>query len=118
MQPYDLKILGERLGELAEVFDRKPMSEKALGVWFSVLRDFTTDKVCAVLISWPRTHTKFPSPAEAWKALNEIAIDRREAEAQELKQETPWMRSEAGKAAIEKMRALFRRVPNREPGED
>jgi hypothetical protein len=81
MQAYDVKVLGDRLNELAEVFDKKPVGEKALTVWFSVLRDFPTERVCSMLIAWPRTHTKFPAPSEVWKAVNDMGIGEREDKA-------------------------------------
>lgn len=83
MLAYDSKVLGDRLNELAEVFDKKPVSEKGLTVWFGVLREFPTERICGVLIGWPKSHTKFPSPAEVWKAVNDLGIGERERKAAE-----------------------------------
>ena len=81
MLPTDISTLKERLAELSEVFDRKPLSDKALKVWFDTLRDFPCDQVMSILISWPRSHSKFPAPSEVWKAVNDWSIDRREKQA-------------------------------------
>lgn len=81
MQAYDNKVLADRLSELIEVYGAKPVSEKGLTVWFNVLKEFSTEKVCSILIAWPKSHTKMPSPAEVWKAVNEISIDERERKA-------------------------------------
>lgn len=81
MNKIDLQLLANQLNALAEVFEKKPVSPKGLEVWFDTLRDFPTDRVISMLIAWPRTHTKYPSPAEVWKAVNEISIDIREEKA-------------------------------------
>lgn len=78
MNKIDLQLLANQLNALAEVFDKKPVSPKGLEVWFDTLRDFPTERVISVLIGWPKTHTKYPSPAEVWKSVNEISIDLRE----------------------------------------
>lgn len=111
MQAYDNKVLGERLNELAEVFDKKPVSEKGLTVWFGVLREFPTERVCGVLIGWAKTHTKFPSPAEVWKAVNDISINDREKKAeQENKQEFyPGVGGEQAEKFIARMREVLKK---------
>lgn len=81
MQAYDMQTLGQRLNELAEVFDKKPVGEKGLTVWFNVLREFPTEQVCGVLLGWPKTHSKFPAPSDVWKVVNDIGITKREAKA-------------------------------------
>lgn len=111
MQSYDNKVLGERLNELAEVFDKKPVSEKGLTVWFGVLREFPAERVCGVLIGWAKTHTKFPSPAEVWKTVNDISINDREKKAeQENKQEFyPGVGGEQAEKFIAQMREVLKR---------
>lgn len=111
MQSYDSKVLGERLNELAEVFDKKPVSEKGLMVWFGVLREFPTERVCGILISWPKTHTKFPSPAEVWKAVNDISINDREkkAEAENKQEFYPGVGGEQAEKFIAQMREILKR---------
>ena len=81
MLPTDISTLKDRLAELADVFDRKPLTDKAIRVWFDTLREFPCEHVMSLLIGWPKTHTKFPAPAEVWKAMNEWAIDKREQKA-------------------------------------
>lgn len=66
------------LNALAEVFDRKAISAKALEVWFETLKEFDTNRVLGLLNSWAKSHGKFPAPAELWKVLNEEASERRE----------------------------------------
>lgn len=83
MLPTDLSTLRDRLSELAELFEKKPITDKALRVWFDVLKEFPIEKVAGLLISWPKSHTKFPAPAELWKSCNEIAIAQREKKAAE-----------------------------------
>jgi hypothetical protein len=78
MNRVDIPAMASQLNLLAEVFDKKPISEKAALVWFDTLKEFPTDKVCSILIAWPKTHGKFPTPAEVWKASNEITITNRE----------------------------------------
>ena len=85
MHPSDSKVLGERLQELAEVFNAKPVSEKGLSVWFNVLREFPTERVCGILIGWPKFHAKFPVPAEVWKVANDSGIGERERKAEQEK---------------------------------
>lgn len=87
MQTYDNKVLWDRLNELAEVFDKKLVSEKGLTIWFNVLREFPTERVCSVLLSWPKTHTKFPAPSEVWKLVNDLGIGDREKKALEERKE-------------------------------
>lgn len=111
MHSYDVKTLGDRLNELAEVFDKKPVGERALMVWFGVLKDFPTDRVCSVLISWPKTHTKFPTPSEVWKGVNEMQISHREAESAKMKKEETEINYHSPKAleTIEKIREILKR---------
>lgn len=110
MLPYDMKTLGDRLNELAEVFDKKPVGEKGLTVWFGVLREFPTEKVCSILISWPKSHTKFPSPAEVWKAVNEIGINDREKKAEQENGEEFFQRgSPQAKRFIAEIRQILKK---------
>jgi hypothetical protein len=89
VQAIDAHILQQRLNELAEVFDKKPVGEKALTVWFGVLKEFPTEKVCSILIGWPKTHGKFPTPAEVWKATNDFSISAREETVKRFNEEPP-----------------------------
>lgn len=66
------------LNALAEVFDKKSVSAKAMELWFDTLKEFDTNRVLGLLNSWAKMHTKFPAPSEVWKALNEESSVRRE----------------------------------------
>lgn len=106
----DLPVLAKQLNALAEVFDKKPVAPGALEVWFDTLREFPTDQVMTLLISWPRTHGKFPVPAEVWKSMNEWAIEQRERKALLERREPAFHPGVGGAKAeefIEKMRATL-----------
>jgi hypothetical protein len=113
VQAFDSKLLGERLEELTEVFQAKPVSAKGLTVWFNVLREFPTEKVCGVLIAWPRTHTKFPAPAEVWKVVNEISIGERERKAEIERKAQPFEHVGVGGAKAEEFIAQMRKMLNK-----
>lgn len=105
MNKIDAQLLAQNLNGLAEVFDKKPVSGKALEVWFDTLREFPTERVMDKLIHWPKTHSKFPVPSEVWKELNETSIDRREsaaaAEKARYAEDERFMgRTEQGRAVI------------------
>jgi hypothetical protein len=101
VQAIDSKILGERLSELSEVFQAKPVSEKGVTVWFNVLREFPTEKVCDILNAWPRSHSKMPTPNEVWKAVNEICIALREKKAEQERKAEPFHPGVGGARAAE-----------------
>lgn len=111
MQAFDSKVLAERLSDLSEVFQAKPVSEKGLSVWFNVLREFPTEKVCGVLLGWARSHNKMPSPNEVWKAVNETSIVEREKKAEEERKAAPFVPGVGGAQAqkfIERMREVLK----------
>jgi hypothetical protein len=108
MQKFDAELLAKNLNTLAEVYERKPVTAGALTAWFDVLREFPTEKVMAVLIGWPKSHNKFPTPAEAWKVCNEFCIDEREQKAiQEKKLEPKWERTPQGALMLAKMKRII-----------
>jgi hypothetical protein len=109
--PTDISTLRDRLAELADVFDKKPLSDKALRVWFDTLREFPCDQVMALLIGWPKTHTKFPAPADVWKAMNEWSIDQRERKAA-LERREPAFHPGVGGAKAEQFIAKIRKTLN------
>jgi hypothetical protein len=78
MQKLDGPALANELNSLAETFDRKAITPKALEVWFDTLREFPTESVLSLLHSWPKVHGKMPVPAEVWKVLNERSMEERE----------------------------------------
>ena len=87
MQKLDAPQMAKILGSLAEAFDRKAIGTSGLEVWFDTLREFPTHAVFVLLQSWPKTHGKFPVPAEIWKILNDSATQERERKAKADKAE-------------------------------
>ena len=112
MTKYDLQALATQINLLAEVYEKKPVSPKALEVWFDTLKDFPAERVLSLLISWPKTHLKFPVPSEVWKACNERALGEREAKAEAERAENlrqPFIRSERGAEFLARMRTTLAR---------
>lgn len=110
MQNIDLPQLTKELNALAEVFERRVLTEAAARVWFDTLRDFPTEQVLSVIIAWPKTHTKFPAPADVWKVMNELVIERRERIAERERKEPAFYPGVGGAKAeefIRKMRATL-----------
>lgn len=103
----DIPTLAKQLNALAEVFDKKPVTPGALEVWFDTLRDFPCEQVMALLIGWPKSHSKMPVPAEVWKAMNEWSIEQRERKSA-LERQVPAFHPGVGgrqaEAFIEQMR--------------
>lgn len=111
MQSLDLPQFVKELNALAEVFDKKPVTGRASEVWFDTLKEFPVERVLGLLIAWPKTHNKFPAPAEIWKACSEVvAVDREKkarAEAMQNQSRTVgWHKSPAAEEALEKMRQI------------
>jgi len=109
--PTDLRTLAARLSDLAEVCDRKPPSERAMAVWFDTLKEFPIERVASLLIAWPKTHTKFPAPAELWKVVNDMGIGERETRAARENAGSfhPGVGGERAEEFIAKMRAILKR---------
>lgn len=116
MQKFDAELLAKNLNCLAEVFDRKPVTAGALQAWFDVLKEFPTERIMGVLIGWPKSHNKFPTPADVWKVCNEICIDEREHKARQERQIERWEPSTRGHEFLAKMRQMLNR-PARRPKE-
>ena len=85
MTKTDTPLLATQLNALAEVFDKRTQTPAAVQVWMDTLREFPTERVLGLLIAWPKSHGKFPTPNDAWKILNEQSIDNREQRAAEEK---------------------------------
>lgn len=81
MNRIDIPTMAAQLNLLAEVYEKRHVTEKAALVWFDTLKEFPTERVCGILIGWPKTHGKFPVPAEVWKSCNDFSIGDREARA-------------------------------------
>lgn len=118
MQKYDAQTLAQNLNALAEVFEKKPVTAKALEVWFDTLREFPTERVMGLLINWPKSHPKFPTPAEVWKACNECSIAEREEKAAiERRANTgpvEWPKTEHAQRCLAMMRDILKK-PKRTP---
>ena len=80
MDKMSIADLGRRLNEVGEVFDKKPLTERAILIWFETLQEFSTGLIFGLLKSWAKTHGKFPTPSEVWKVCNEIANRDREVQ--------------------------------------
>lgn len=117
MQKFDAELLAKNLNALAEVFDRKPVTAGALQAWFDTLKEFPTERIMSLLIGWPKTHGKFPTPAELWKACSEVgSADIERKAALERREAIEWERSPAGEKFLAKMKAIINR-PSRTPME-
>ena len=101
------------LNSLAEVFDKKSVTPKALEIWFDTLKEFDTNRVFSMLNGWAKTHTKFPAPGELWKALNEDSTEKRErqavAEKRLFEREAVHTVSEHGNAKLAEIMAILGR---------
>lgn len=118
MLKSDATALGEALNGLAETFDKKPLGAKAAAIWFETLRAFPNELVHGILGTWPKTHGKFPTPAEVWKIVNDMQISEREQiaknkQAEERKQ-VDYPITEGGKRAMREIRQIMKR-PKRSP---
>jgi hypothetical protein len=112
MQKFDAAVLSQNLNALAEVYEKKHVTPKALEVWFDTLKAFPTERIMGYLIGWPKTHGKFPTPAEVWKLCNESSIEEREERARQERASNaaPWMGSTAeGKRLSTLAREIFKR---------
>jgi hypothetical protein len=113
MTKTDAPVMAAQLNALTEVYERKPVSLKAVDVWFDTLKEFPTERVMDVLNYWAKTHSKFPAPADVWKAVNEICIVDRErkalAEARENKRDFhPGVGGEMAEHFIAKIRETLK----------
>jgi len=118
MNRMDIPTMATQLNMLAETFDKKPITEKAALVWFDTLKDFPTERICGVLIGWPKTHHKFPVPAEVFKICNEAASVEIEAKAAREKREV--FSPSADPAYVRSMMGEMRKIlsrPRRSPRE-
>jgi hypothetical protein len=111
MQAYDLQVLAANLNALCEVFDKKPVPQQALKVWFDTLKEFQTSHVMDALIGWPKGHPKFPTPSEVWKLVNERSIREREEKARHEKKEEfhPGVGGRDAQKFLAQMRDILRR---------
>lgn len=87
MQKFDAPVLAANLNALCAVFDRKPIAEQALAVWFDALREFPTELVMDAVLVWPKYNSKFPAPADIVKLANDRSSRMRERKAEIEKKE-------------------------------
>jgi hypothetical protein len=115
VQSIDLPQLVKELNGLAEVFDKKQITDKASKVWFDTLKEFPTERVLGILIGWPKTHNKFPAPSDVWKVCNESGIEEREHKARtEKAMEPKWERTPQGALMLKKIKDIINK-PARTP---
>jgi len=122
MQRMDASLLAQNLNAIAEVYEKKPVSSKALEVWFDTLKEFPTEQVMGKIINWPKSHIRFPAPAELWKELNDKQIERREEafvaeKALAVREQHTMYRTEQGSKIIKEMKRMMqdtRRLSARE----
>lgn len=111
MQTYDAPVLAANLNALCEVYDRKPIPQQALKVWFDALKEFPTELVMDCLIGWPKFNSKFPTPADVWKSVNERSSREREKKAATEKKEEfhPGVGGRQAQKFLEQMRQILKR---------
>lgn len=110
MQKFDVPTLANQLNMLADVYEKKPVTPKALEVWFDTLKEFPTERLLSLLIAWPKAHNKFPVPSEVWKACNEMCINGREEKARaERAMNVAQPKSENGSMFLAQMRDMLER---------
>lgn len=129
MNREGIELLAQRLNALAELFDKKPLTKSAMQIWVDTLRDFRTERVLDILNSWPKSHSRFPAPADVWKQVNEVGIGDRERQnfIEREQNKSPDIICDPAVAEfhLAKMRAILApwlknkpRVREREPGSD
>lgn len=108
MQKYDAQVLAQNLNSICEVYDKKPISLKALEVWFDTLKEFPTQLVMDAVIGWPKMNSKFPTPADIWKQANDRSSRERERKAEAEKQEFhPGVGGAKAQEFLKKMRQIL-----------
>ena len=110
MQKYDAQVLAQNLNSLCEVYDKKPVSLKALEVWFDTLKEFPTQTVMDTVIGWPKVNNKFPTPADIWKQVRERGSREIERKAEAEKKEFhPGVGGAKAQEFLAKMREILKR---------
>jgi len=118
MNRIDIPVMANQLNMLAEVYEKRQISEKGALVWFDTLKEFPLERIAGLLIGWPKSHSKFPVPSEVWRELNERSIADREVKHEEDKKrferETERMgATDQGKAIIARLRKLMQEPADR-----
>lgn len=110
MLKTDAAGLAVALNALADTFDKKHVTEDATVVWFETLREFPNELVRGILRTWPKSHAKFPTPADVWKIVNDIQISERAQIAKnnqtQAREPVKFSRTDEGKRALAEIRKL------------
>lgn len=114
MTRMDIPTMAKQINLLAEVFDRKPVSEHAAVAWFDALRDFPVERVTGILIAWPKYHAKMPVPHDVYRECNERNVAEIEAkaraEAQKNRREFhPGVGGRQAEEFLKQIRGVFKR---------
>jgi hypothetical protein len=81
MKAQELPVLAQRLGELADYYDRRPPGTAALRVWHDALSECQLDDVLVVLSDWPKTHRQMPLADEVLRLCRSKLSERIEEQA-------------------------------------
>lgn len=112
MQTNDIEKFIGLIGEVAECFDHRPITEVALKHWFDALSEFNFADIEYQLRLWIKSKPRFPMIADIFSILNEQAIDKRETAWNEKKiQEAAEIKklgiTEQGKTTLEMIRKII-----------
>lgn len=88
MRDADVKTLGGRLNELAEVYGKPLPSNAALRLWFAALKPFAIADVLAELDDWASGNARMPVPADIRRRLDERRADALERQAKSQARES------------------------------
>lgn len=88
MRDADVKTLGGRLNELAEVYGKPLPSNAALRLWFAALKPFAIADVLAELDDWASGNARMPVPADIHRRLDERRADALERQAKSQARES------------------------------
>lgn len=78
MKREEIPVLAEQLNSLAEVYGNRQLSQAAIRVWVDTLKEFPLEKIMGLLIDWPKSNAKMPTPSQCWQTINEREIETRE----------------------------------------
>ncbi len=123
MTPIDYPHFIAAVSQLADALSPRPLSQAAMAIWVSALKEFPLPDLVSQLDAWAKRSTKMPAPADIWKACNEMRTERIEqtakAEARDfrLESERTFRRSDRIGAELRALTAELRDAPPRDPKE-
>ena len=88
MREADVKSLGDRLGELAEVYGKQSPSAAAVKLWFAALKPFALADVLGELDDWAGGNARMPVPGDIRRRLDERRADALERQAKSQARES------------------------------